>query len=238
MYMKKFLSFILTMACLSSMAQITINDKNAQVRNISAFNSIKVSGAIEVLLSQSNEEAVAVSASEEKFRDKIRTEVVNGTLKIFYDGDRLTWNVGNKKLRAYVSFKNLNNLEASGASTIRINGILNASALNVKLSGACELTGSIKAIDVKIDVNGASNVKLNGSVANINIDASGASDVKGYDLSTDECIVNASGASDINITVNKEISAHASGASSIYYKGNGIIKAVRTSGASSVSKRS
>ncbi|MBA2562037.1 MAG: DUF2807 domain-containing protein [Chitinophagaceae bacterium] len=237
--MKKFLSFILTMICVSSMAQITIiNDKNAQVRNVGTFNSIKVSGAIEVLLSQSNEEAVAVSASEEKFRDKIKTEVVNGTLKIFYDGDKLSWNIGNKKLRAYVSFKNLTNLEASGASTVKINGTLNTSGLNVKLSGACELSGSIKATDVKIDVNGASNVKLNGSVASINIDASGASDVKGYDLSTDECIVNASGASDINITVNKEISAHASGASSIHYKGNGIIKNVRTSGASSVSKRS
>ncbi len=227
------------MICLSSMAQLTtINDKNAELRNVSTFNSIKVSGAIEVLLSQSNEEAVAVSASEEKFRNKIIIEVVNGTLKISYDGDRLTWNIGNKKLRAYVSFRNLNNLEASGASTIKINGTLNASGLNVKLSGACELSGSIKATDVKIDINGASNVKLNGSVANINIDASGASDVKGYDLTTDECIVNASGASDINITVNKEISAHASGASSIHYKGNGIIKDVRTSGASSVSKRS
>lgn len=220
------------------MAQVTINDKNAQVRNVSPFNSIKISGGIEVFLSQSNEEAVAVSASEEKFRDKIKTEVVNGTLRIFYDGDRLTWNIGNKKLRAYVSFKNLNNLEASGASTVKINGTLTASSLNVKLSGACELTGSIKATDVKIDVNGASNVKLNGNVANIDIDASGASDVKGYNLSTDECIVNASGASDINITVNKEISAHASGASSIHYKGNGIIKDVRTSGASNVSKRS
>ena len=236
--MKKFLSFVLSIVCLSSMAQVTINDKNVQVRNVGTFNSIRVSGGIEVFLSQSNEEAVAVSASEEKFRDKIKTEVVNGTLRIYYDGDRLTWNIGNKKLRAYVAFRNLHNLEASGASSFKINGTLNVSGLNVKLSGACELSGSIKANDVKIDVNGASNVKLNGSVANINIDASGASDVKGYDLSTDECIVNASGASDINITVNKEISAHASGASSINYKGNGIIKDVRTSGASNVSKRS
>ncbi len=237
--MKKFLSFILTMVSLSSMAQLTtINDKNAEMRNVSTFNSIKVSGAIEVLLSQSNEEALAVSASEEKFRDKIKTEVVNGTLKISYDGDRLTWNIGNKKLRAYVSFRNLNSLEASGASTLKINGTLNAFSLDVKLSGACDLTGSIKATDVKIDLNGASNIKLTGSVVSIDIDASGASDVKGYDLSTDECIVNASGASDINITVNKEISAHATGASSIHYKGNGIIRDVRTSGASSISKKS
>ncbi len=40
------------------MAQLTtINDKNAEVRNVGVFNSIKISGAIEVLLSQSNEEA-------------------------------------------------------------------------------------------------------------------------------------------------------------------------------------
>src|SRR5688572_19052633 len=131
--MKKFLSFVLSMVCLSSMAQVTINDKNAEVRNVSTFSSIRVSGGIEVLLSQSNEEAVAVSASEEKFRDKIKTEVVNGTLRIYYDGDKLTWNVGNKKLRAYVAFRNLQNHEASGASSFKINGTLNVSGLNVKL---------------------------------------------------------------------------------------------------------
>ncbi len=70
----------------------------------------------------------------------------------------------------------------------------------------------------------------------LNVEASGASDFKGFDLVTDYCDVRASGASGIRITVNKELSAHASGASDIKYKGDGLIRDLKTGGASSVSR--
>jgi hypothetical protein len=38
--------------------------------------------------------------------------------------------------------------------------------------------------------------------------------------------------------VNEELNAHASGASSIYYKGSGVIREIKTGGASSVAKKS
>jgi hypothetical protein len=50
------------------------------------------------------------------------------------------------------------------------------------------------------------------------------------------CNVKASGASDIKITVNKELSAQASGASDVRYKGERIIRDLKTSRSSSVSK--
>jgi hypothetical protein len=68
------------------------------------------------------------------------------------------------------------------------------------------------------------------------VEASGASDFKGFDLITEMCNVKASGASDIKITVNKELSAQASGASDVRYKGERIIRDLKTSRSSSVSK--
>jgi len=62
--------------------------------------------------------------------------------------------------------------------------------------------------------------------------------VKGYELVTDNCSVRASGASDIRISVNKELNAHLSGASSVYYKGDAVIKDLHSSGASNVSRKS
>jgi hypothetical protein len=79
---------------------------------------------------------------------------------------------------------------------------------------------------------------LTGSVGQLNVEASGASDFKGFDLAVDFCTAKASGASDIKITVNKELSAEASGASDVRYKGSGLIRDIKTSGASSISKRS
>ena len=232
-----FVSIFLILGVTAFSQELRINDKNAEVRNVSGFNAIRVSGAIDLFLSQGNTEAVAVSGSEKKYIDKIKTEVVNGTLKIYYDGDKLSWNTTNKKLKAYVSFKQINALEASGASDVKISGTINATALEINLSGASDLDGALKVGDLKITSNGASDVKITGSATNINIEAGGASDVKGYDFTVENCTAKATGASDIHLTVNKEISAHASGASSVFYKGDAVMKDVHTSGASSVGKK-
>lgn len=236
--MKKLIIFILLLITFSSFAQDkTINDRNAAVRDVSGFNAIKVSGGIDIFLSQSESEAVAVSASEEKYRDRIKTEVVDSVLKIYYDEEKGNWNISNKKLRAYISFKNLNTLKASGASDIKATNTIAVPTLNVNLSGASDFDGKVNIDDLVIGLSGASDVKIEGTAKSIKIDASGASDIKGYDLITEECVADVSGASDIRVTVNKQISAHASGASSVFYKGDAVMKEVHTSGASSISKK-
>jgi hypothetical protein len=106
------------------------------------------------------------------------------------------------------------------------------------MSGACDFKGAVNVTDLSLELSGASDVIIKGSATTVNIESTGASDVKGYDLKADYCTAKASGASDINITVNKELTAHASGASDITYKGEGAIKESHASGASSVSRKS
>ena len=79
--MKLVLFSLFTAFIFQSSAQTIINDKNAEIRNVSAFTGIKVSGGIDVYLSQSNECALAVSASDEKYNVNIKTEVRNGDRK-------------------------------------------------------------------------------------------------------------------------------------------------------------
>src|SRR3954469_22368694 len=90
-------------------AQQQINDPNAQVRDVKGFHAIKISDAIDLYLSQSNDEVVVVSASDTKYRDQIKTVVEDGVLRISIDHEGWTWwkNSGKKKMKAYVSFKNL-----------------------------------------------------------------------------------------------------------------------------------
>lgn len=216
-----------------------INDPNAQQRQVKGFHSIIVSHAIDLYLSQGDEDAVAVSASSGEYRDHIKTEVENGVLRISYDENGKWWkNVGNKKLKAYISFKNIDHLEASGASDITVTGTLKSSSLNMELSGASDFKGKVEIGSLDLTLSGASDAVMTGSVSGLKINASGASDLKAYDLLVDNCDADASGASDIKITINKELNARASGASGIYYKGGGVIRDLKTSGASSVSKRS
>ena len=100
------------------------------------------------------------------------------------------------------------------------------------------MKGKIDAKKLSFDISGASDATISGNAADLKVDASGASDFKGFDLVTNYCTAQASGASSVNITVNKELSAHASGASSVRFKGEGLIRDIKTSGSSNVSRKS
>lgn len=218
--------------------KVFINDKNAQPRNVMGpYNAIQVSGAIDLYLSQSDKEVVVVSASETKYRDRIVTEVQNGVLKIYFNESGFSWTAGSKNLKAYVSFTTIQKLSAVGASDIYVNGVIRGDALKVVISGSSDFKGAVDINHLSLGQSGSSDSRISGRAQNIKIDVSGASDVKGFDLVTDYCEARASGASDIQITVEKELTATASGASDISYKGKGLIRSVKSSGASSVERK-
>lgn len=237
--MKKILySLMLLMIGQAVLAQQpTIQDPNVQVRDAKNFTVIRLSSAFDVYLTQGNEESVAVSASEKEFIEDIRTDVKNGVLTIDYKPKK-GWGRGNRKLKAYISFKQLDKLDVSGACDVDIVGVWKADGAKIELSGASDLTGQVNISKLKFDLSGASDVKLSGTVGELEIDASGASSFKCFDLAADFCTADVSGASDVRIQVNKEMSIVASGASDVRYKGNGTIRDIRTSGASSVKRGS
>ena len=239
--MKKVLLFLLvSIVVMQAVAQKEINDPNAQVRNAKGFDAINVSSAIDLYLSPSDEEVVVVSAAEAKWRDRIITEVDGGVLKIYLDQQGWNWwrNAPNKKLKAYVSYKSLNKLSISGASSARVTGTLKSDELSIHLSGASDFRGDIDVMNLRVHQSGASDATISGKANTVDAEASGASDLKAYDLQTQHCRARASGASDIKITVSKELSAHASGASGISFRGEAELKEKHSSGASSVSRRS
>jgi putative autotransporter adhesin-like protein len=235
--MKKLLSFIAFSLLLTAANAQQINDPNVEVRQLKGFSSIRVSNAIDLYLSQGTEEVVAVSAEKVAWREHIKTTVEGGVLSIRYENTGDGFKMGNRKLKAYVSVRNLQNLHASGASDVVIAGKLTGGDVVIELNGASDFKGSVDFKSLNLKLNGASDANITGRVITLKVDANGASELKGYELEADNCTAEASGASDIKITVNKELSAKASGASGVYYKGTGVIRDIKTSGASSISKK-
>jgi hypothetical protein len=234
-----------------------IYDENVQVRKLSNFSSIRVSNAIELFISQSDKTEVAVSAKSEEYRNRIITEVDGGTL-IIRMADNRWWKWGNEdyRIKAYVSVKDLYAITASGATNIKIVNGLSSEKLKINLSGASDLKGDIKAGTLMADLSGASSFKatvqanafsmkgsgacafeVSGSGDDLILDVSGASSVKMYDYLVKGASVDASGASSVKINVSGILTLHATGASSIDYKGAAAIKDMQSSGASSVRHR-
>jgi Putative auto-transporter adhesin, head GIN domain len=213
-----------------------ISDKNAEKRNVTGFHAIRVSGGIDLYFSQ-GDEAVAVSAASISDREKIRTEVVDGVLKIYMDSH--FWGAhGDRKLKAYVSCKVLDALEASGGSDVYIKDVLKGDKLNMNLSGGSDLKGKIDVGNLSVTQSGGSDSYITGTASRLSVNASGGSDFHGYDLLAEECNIQASGGSDVHITANKELNVIASGGSDVYYKGPAVIRAQQSSGSSSINHKS
>jgi Putative auto-transporter adhesin, head GIN domain len=211
---KIFLCLSLVIASFSLNAQNVVHDANAQVRNVGSFSKIRVSSAISLYLSQGNTQAVAVSSEDADATEKIKTEVSNGTLKIYVDNGLWNkWNWGNKHLRAYVTFTQLEMLDASGASSVEITDPINVNDFKLVLSGASSIKGDIKGSDLDFDVNGASTGKLGVKATSFKLSASGASTFKG-NVSADKMDYDVNGASTTDVDGSTtDLTVSASGAS-------------------------
>ncbi|MFM6926373.1 MAG: head GIN domain-containing protein [Ferruginibacter sp.] len=238
--MKNFLFLVVSMISLGAFAQENkvINDANAVTRSVSGnFTGISVSGGIDVYLTQGNEESVAVSASEQKYLDRLITEVVNGTLKIYYDNKGISWRSNGKaNLKAYVSFKALEKLNVSAGSDVTVNGSIKAGKLDLRVTSGAEFTGSVNVQELVAEVNSGADAKLSGSADKFTVNVSSGASFKGYEFAVDYCDASASSGADVHVTINKELVAKASSGGDIHYKGTGLIRDIQTNSGGAVKK--
>ena len=237
--MKKLLLILVSMISLCAFAQETkvINDANAVTRSVGGFTGISVSSGIQLYLTQGNEEAVAVSASEQKHFDRLITEVVNGTLKIYYDNKGVTWKSNGKaNLKAYVSFKMLEKLNVSAGSDVIVNGSIKSDKLDLQVTSGAVFTGAISVNELVTGLNTGAVIKMTGSAGKFKIGVSSGGDFKGYDFAVDYCDAAVSSGGAVRLTINKELNAKASSGGDIHYKGTALIRDIHTSSGGSVKK--
>ncbi len=178
--MKQLIAIVMMMVALKGQAQNLVYDSNAEERKVAAFNGLSVGGGVVIYLSQGNEQAVAVSAEDERNVSKIKTEVKDGVLKIYVDAAMWNnWNWGNKKIKAYVTVTELNKLELSGGSIGKLVDELSVASLDVECHGGSILNGTIKTSQLNMDLSGGSIATIEGSATNASVEASGGSIVKG-----------------------------------------------------------
>ena len=218
-------------------AQTKINDANAQVRDVKNFHAVKVSQGIKLLLTQGSTEAVAVSASDPEVRDRIKTVVEGGVLKIYYDNKTFNDNRKNKELKAYVSAIKIDDIDLSSGAMATIDGELKADDLELEATSGSIFKGKVNAKKMEIEQNSGSIVTVSGIAGELTIEGSSGSLFHGYDLVAENCKAETSSGSAVQITVNKELSAQASSGGSIKYAGSAVIRDIHTSSGGVVSRK-
>ncbi len=183
-----------------------------ETRNVSVFNKIEASGAINVEVFVQNGFSVEVQADDNLLAN-IKTEVSGDTLKI-YSEDSIS---PKTRINVKISMPEIENLEVSGASS----GIMS----------------NVKADSLELKASGASKIKIDGTAKDLEADASGASTIDAENLKVENAKVDASGASSAAVSASNELKVEASGASKISYVGEPKNIKQNSSGASSVAKK-
>ncbi|MCU0381428.1 MAG: DUF2807 domain-containing protein [Chitinophagaceae bacterium] len=216
-----------------------INDPNVEKRTVDAFHSVEVSGSIELIVTQSAEMAVAISAAKAEDIPKIITETRGGVLHIHIkDGEdnwwKSNWNTMGRKFRAYVSAPEFQAISNAGSGSIRILGTLKAEDLELSSAGSGNIEGRLEADKVEIVQSGSGNVRLQGKIAHANVRCSGSGNFRSETLEMEYGDVSMSGSGNAEFTVNKELTASVSGSGNIRFRGNGLIRDMHVSGSGKI----
>jgi hypothetical protein len=194
------------------------------------FDELSMGHAFHVTVKKSNTFRVKVTGDKRDVEDLILRNL-NGNLKITYSN----WRVTRRRMDIEIDMPILKKADFSGASVSKIDDFGDRNDLRLELSGASKATFEGGFNNYTMDISGASVLELNGTTKTIDAEVSGASVINAFTLKADEVYLDVSGASKAKVDVAKLLKVDASGASTVYYRGNPKVES-KTSGASKVEK--
>ena len=190
--------------------------QKTETRSLDTFRSIRVSSGIEVKLVQGERPAARIEASGISLGEVI-TEVQGNTLKIGLRSIRFD---GRNDVNVQVTYKELDRITAVAAASVVSTAAVETEALDLSASAAASIEVEVKALRLSAEASTASAIILSGAAKDVHMEATTSSSIDAYHLEADQVTAEASTASDIGVTVRQEISAEASTAGTIRYKGD------------------
>lgn len=207
--MNKLLGLIAVLVSINGYAQ------TSETRNLSSFDEIDVAEAITVYMTQGNKEEAIIEVRGADPAD-VETDIIGDRLRIEMAGNK---NYRNVEVVVYVTYKNINEIEASSASSIIFKSVIRGAALDVDVSSAASVTAEIEVDRLSVDISSSGDVELSGKAEEQRVEVSSAGDYNARDLMSRLADIDVSSSGDATVYVTEEINADASSAGTVTYKG-------------------
>ncbi|KQB41680.1 head GIN domain-containing protein [Flavobacterium aquidurense] len=177
------------------------------------FTKVSVSNAIDLVIIQSDSNEIVVEA-DDNLQKEITTKVENGTLLIkckygsFHD-------VTKKKVT--VKMPKIDKLDASSASTVMSQGLLQGEHIDLETSSAATMDVNVEYDNITVDSGSGSTLSLKGKALRIKTSASSGSSINANKLLANEVDAEASSGASTNVHPIVSLKAKASSGASINY---------------------
>ncbi|MDA3905156.1 MAG: DUF2807 domain-containing protein [Bacteroidales bacterium] len=151
--------------------------RETQKRKVSDFISIRSSASVDVIVEQTGQYALEVTAPE-KYMENIITEVKNGKLHIYVDGSISYFG----DIIVFVQVKDLSKVILSGSGDFDTKGELKAPEFMFRVAGSGDFTAELNSKIVNGSLNGSGDATISGITESLEIRQSGSGDIRANEL--------------------------------------------------------
>ena len=191
-----------------------------ETREVGDYDEIQVSHIFKVELVPGTEGTLTLEGAE-NLLEYVITKVSGKRLKITVEkGVQLEAGRNSDGIRIRVPVTDLRAVEVSGAADLVSKHTFDFPSLKVASSGASEVRLAVRSEGIRISLSGASEIYLEGRTGHLEVRGSGASNLDAYKLEAREVDAERSGATDVRVHAKETLTARASGAGNIRYRGN------------------
>jgi hypothetical protein len=184
-------------------------------REAGYFNSVKVSTAIDLILTQGSSESIKVEA-DDNLHEYIITEIKDNTLRIYTEANIQ----GAKEMNVHVTMKDIEKISATSAGDVVGKSVIKSNELLLSTSSAGDIKLEVEVKKLICKISSAGDITVSGSTDELEADLSSAGDLNAYELIARVADVSSSSAGDAKITVKEKLRARSSSAGDIHYQGN------------------
>jgi len=189
--------------------------------DLNGYNAVDIKGLVNVRIVKGDHYSIEVKGSKNEEK-KYNVYVSGETLVIEYDDDRkIFWkgNVIGDETKINITMPELRKLEIQGSGKLKFRGF-DEKEVDIKLMGAIVGEGNLNATTLNVELTGASFLDLSGNGKFMEADIIGASGLRAYGYEVNHCIIEAHGASNAKVNVIETLEIKKGFASSVSHRGN------------------
>ncbi|MEZ4868029.1 MAG: head GIN domain-containing protein [Caldilineaceae bacterium] len=190
----------------------------SEMRNVSNFDRIDLSGSGDVIITQGEEESLTVE-TDDNLMPHIVTTVSGGTLHLGQRNEPFNI-LDPTQLTFRVQVKDLTGVDISGSGSVSAGAITtDRLALDISGSGTIKLE-QLTADQVTATISGSGSAQMAGTAPQSTIEISGSGATRFGDLRSDQIDINVSGSGTATVWAMETLDVHLSGSGSVSYYGN------------------
>jgi hypothetical protein len=189
--------------------------------SVQPFDELKASGVFSVYLKQGGKEEVKIEA-DDNLQDFF--EVKNEGSKLVIAMKKDVNFKSEKKLKVYVTFKNIKSMELSMVGSLSSEDNLNFGDLNINNKSVGSLDLKMTAQTLNIDNKSVGSVKLNGKAENAMIKNNGVGSIQAASFVVQKMDIENTGVGSAEVNAEKELKVKDSFLGKVVNKGNAPVK--------------